>query len=210
VIAQISLKDLEKNVYQLSVQDGLIDLQIGVFLLTFAIIPLLSTTLGDFWSSMVFLPIWSLLYFGVREIRKKVIQPRIGAVEFGTYRKTRQKKFNLIILIFNLLALLLGILSFINLFDLPGWAISVRFSVIILGGFSLAGYMMEFPRLYLYGVITALAPIIGEYLFTNFHVSHHGIPITFGTISPIIILVGLVIFLRLLKQYPVTEPEEME
>ena len=208
--AQISLKDIEKNVYQLSVQDGLVDIQIGIYLLIFAIIPLLGTTLGDFWSVMVFLPITLSLPFSVRKIRKTIIQPRIGAVELGTYRKTRQKKIIFIVLIINLLALLLGILSFIYFSDIPGLAISALLSVIFLGGFSLAGYMMEIPRLYLYGGITALAPIIGEYLFTNFHVSHHGIPITFGTISPIIILIGLVIFLRLLKQYPVTEPEEME
>ena len=158
---------------------------------------------------MVFLPIWILLFIGVQEIRKKIIQPRVGVVELGTYRKTRLKKLNLVILVFNLFAFLLGILSFTNFVDLPGWVISTRFSVIILAGFSMAGYMFEFPRLYLYGVITALAPVVGEYLFINYHVSHHGFPITFGTISSIIILTGMVILLRLLKQYPITTLEGM-
>ena len=83
--AQISLKDLEKNIFQKSFQDGLIDIQIGCVVLMFAIAPLLSPFLGDFWSSMVFLPFWALIYLGVKEIRKKIIQPRVGVVEIGKF-----------------------------------------------------------------------------------------------------------------------------
>jgi len=125
--AQISLKDLEKNVFQKSFQDGLIDIQIGCVLVMFAVAPLLSPYLGDFWSSMIFLPFWGVIYLGVREIRKKFIQPRVGIVEFGKYRKTRQKKLNLVILVFNLLVLAIGVASFFNFADLPGWVHPIRF-----------------------------------------------------------------------------------
>jgi hypothetical protein len=46
--AQISLKDLEKNIFQKSYQDGLIDIQIGCVLLMFVVAPQLSPYLGDF------------------------------------------------------------------------------------------------------------------------------------------------------------------
>lgn len=208
--AQISLKDLEKNVFQKSFQDGLIDIQIGCVLVMFAVAPLLSPYLGDFWSSMIFLPFWGVIYLGVREIRKKIIQPRVGIVEYGKYRKTRQKKLNLTILVFNLLVLALGVASFFNFADLPGWVHPIRFSAVILVGFSLAGYMLEFPRLYFYGILIALAPLIGEFLYTTFHASHHGFPITFGIASLLIILYGLGTFLRLLKEHPVVSQEGLE
>jgi hypothetical protein len=207
---QISLKDLERNVFQKSFHDGLIDIQIGCVLLMFVIAPQLSPYLGDFWSSMIFLPFWAVIYLGVREIRKKIVQPRVGVVEFGKYRKSRQKKLGLVILVFNLLVLALGILSFFNFANLPGWVHSVRFSAVILAGFSLAGYMQEFPRLYLYGILIALAPLIGEFLYITFQVPHHGIPITFGITSFLIILNGLGIFRRLLKAHPVTSQEILE
>lgn len=208
--AQISLKDLEKNVFQKSFQDGLIDIQIGCLLVMFAVAPLLSTCLGDFWSSMIFLPFWAVIYLAVREIRKKIIQPRIGVVEYGKYRKTRQKKLALIILVFNLLVLTLGILSFFNFADLPMWIYPIRFSAMILVGFSLIGYMQEFPRLYFYGILIALAPLIGEFLYITFHVPHHGFPITFGITSLLIIFTGLGIFLRFLKEHPVVSQEGLE
>ena len=208
--AQISLKDLEKNVFQKSFQDGLIDIQIGCVLLMFAIAPLLSPYLGDFWSSMIFLPFWGVIYLGVREIRKKIVQPRVGVVEYGTYRKTRQKKLNLVILVFNLLVLALGVASFFNFADLPGWVHPIRFSAVILVGFSLAGYMLEFPHLYLYGILIALAPLFGEFLYVTYLVPHHGFPITFGFTSLFIILYGLGTFLRLLKEHPVVSQEGLE
>jgi len=207
---QISLKDLEKKIFQKSFQDGLIDIQIGCVLLMFVVAPPLSPYLGDFWSSMIFLPFWVVIYLGIREIRKKIIQPRVGVVEYGKYRKTRQKKLNLVILVFNLLVLVLGVLSFFNFADLPGWVHSIRLSAIILVGFSLAGYMLEFPRLYLYGILIALAPLVGEFLYITFHVPHHGFPITFGITSLFIILNGLGIFLRLLKAHPVISQEGLE
>ena len=208
--AKISLKELEKNVYQSTYRDGLIDIQIGSVFLMFAIAPLLSTTLGDFWSSMVFLPFWALIWLGIRVVRKKIIQPRIGMVKYGTYRKTRLKKMTLVMLVFNLLALTLGAMSFFNFADLPGWIHSVRLSILVLVGFSLAGYMLEFPRLYIYGVLTALAPLVGEFLYTTYGATHHGFPITFGFTSGLIILIGLVILLRLLREYPETIQEGLE
>ena len=90
--SEISLKNLEKNVFQRSIQDGTIDIQIGGYFLMFATVPLLSTYLGDFWASAVFLPIWAALYFVMRSIRNNFVKPRLGVVKYGSYRKTRLKK----------------------------------------------------------------------------------------------------------------------
>lgn len=170
----------------------------------------LNPYLGDFWSSMIFLPFWAVIYQGVQEIRKKIIQPGVGVVEYGNYRKTRLKKLNLVILVLNLLSLILGVLPFFNLFDLPAWVHSARLSIVIMMGFNLAGYMLEFPRLYLYGILIALTPLFGELLYFTFHVPHHGFLITFGITSLLIILNGLSIFLRLLREYPATTHERLE
>jgi hypothetical protein len=204
-----SLRDLERNMYRDSIQDGILDIQIGCMLLMFVLPIYLSPKLGDFWSSVVFLPLWFLVIFGLRAYRKKVVQPRVGRIQYGTFRKKRLRRLNRIILVFNLIALILGLLSFIQFTELSGWIISARFSIILLIGFSLAGYMLEIPRIYLYGILISAAPMVGEYLYQNLGFSHHGFPITFGFLSAVLVLTGLVILVRLLKKYPAQNQEHL-
>jgi len=207
---KISLKDLEKSVYKISVQDGIIDIQIGAFLLMFAVAPLLSATLGDFWSSVIFLPFWAILFLGLRVVKKRFIQPRIGSIEYGSFRKKRLVRLNLVMLVFNLLALILGFLSFIQFSDLPGWMVTARFSIIMLVGFSLVGYMLEFSRMYIYGIMASSAILIGEYLYQNFQISHHGFPVVFGVMSVALIITGVTIMVRIIIKNPLPGEEQPE
>lgn len=55
---QISLKDAERKVFRITYNHGLWDVFLGCFFLIFVIGPYLSSSLGDFWSSFVFLPFW--------------------------------------------------------------------------------------------------------------------------------------------------------
>ena len=61
----------------------------------------------------------------------------------------------------------------------------------------------DFGRLYVYGLLIGLAPIVGEWLYLNTGAPHHGFPITFGIAAGIMILTGLFIFVRLLHDNPV-------
>lgn len=204
-----SLKNLERSMFRDSIQDGILEIQLGLMLLMFVLPIYLSPTLGDFWSSVVFLPLWFAVIFGFRAFRKRIVQPRIGKIQYGVFRKKRLKRLNIVILVVNFIALGLGVLTFFQAMDLPGWAIAARFSIIMLVGFSLAGYMLDFPRIYLYGILISTAPIIGEYLYQNHGFSHHGFPATFGFLSAVITITGLIILIRLLKKYPLQENEDL-
>ena len=206
---KMSLKDLERKMYRVSSQDGILDIQIGCMLLIFVFPIYLSDTLGDFWSSMVFLPLWFFVIYGFRVYRNKVIQPRVGKIQFGTYRKKRLTRLNIIIMVFNVFALVLGVLVFFKYRELSGWVISTWFSIIILIGFSLAGYMLDFPRLYLYGILISAAPVVGEYIYQNLGYPHHGFPVTFGFSSAVLVITGLIILVRLLLKYPAQIKEEL-
>lgn len=206
---KLSLKDLERGLFKTSIQDGILDIQIGCMLLMFVLPIYLSPKLGDFWSSAIFLPVWFLVIFGLRAYRKKVVQPRVGIIKYGSYRVKKLTRLNIVILVFNLLALLLGLFSFINFSALSAWFPAAGFSLIMLIGFSLGGYMMEMPRLYLYGILISAAPLIGEYLYQNYGASHHGFPITFGFLSAALVLTGLIILIRLLGKYPPQDKELM-
>jgi hypothetical protein len=169
----------------------------------FAIGPYLSPTLGDFWSSMVFLPFWGLVFLVIMLIRKYVINPRIGVVKFRQARKARLMKFNVVMLIFNVLVLILGFVAALSVGSVPGQMLTIMFGLILLVGFSIAAYFLDFGRPYIYGLLVGLSPLVGEWLWAHGYAAHYGFPITFGSAASIMILVGLVVFTRLLRDNPV-------
>lgn len=207
---KISLKEVERNVFRSSINDGLWDIFLGCFFLMFVIAPHLSESIGDFWSSAVFLPVWVLLYLAIRLIRKNVVLPRIGSVKFGPARIVKLKRFSYVMLGFNIIALAVGAWAAFN-YEKVGGLPSYFLGIMLLIGFSTAAFFLDVPRLFVYGLLLGLAPVAGEWLWVNANVSHHGFPITFGTVSGVMILVGLILFVRLVRGNPVYDsspPEE--
>jgi hypothetical protein len=202
VSQKISLKEAERKAFRTTLNDGLVDIFLGCFLLMFVIGPYLSDSLGDFWASAVFLPFLALVYLAIWLIRRYVVTPRIGMVKFGQARKATLAKFTVVMLVIYVVALILGSVAALSFGSVPGQMISILFGLILLMGFSIAAYFLDFNRLYIYGLLVGLSPLIGEWLWTHGYATHHGFPITFGTSSGIMILVGLAVFIRLLHNNP--------
>jgi len=199
---QISLKEAERKAFSATINDGLWDVFLGCFFLIFVIAPFLSASLGDFWSSFIFLPFWALVYLAIWLIRKYVVTPRIGFVSLGQGRKTKLKKLSVVMLVANVIALILGLVAAVTFGKVPGQLYSYGIGLVLLAGFSLAAYFLDFPRLYVYGLLLGLSPLVGEWLWSQGYASHHGFPITYGITSCIMILTGLVVFVRLLIDNP--------
>ena len=220
---KISLRKVERKVFSVATQDGLLDILIGCIFLMLAIGPLLSPSLGDFWSSVVFVPFWGMIMLGIWLVRRYVIRPRIGVVQFSATRKTRLIKFNLVMLIINVIALILGTLVFIysllssrfsgvpffkeifnyEMYLRSGRLTSMLFGLLCLTMMSIAAYFLHFNRLYVYGLLVGLSPVVGEWLYTHGSASHHGFPITFGISAGIMIVTGSFVFIRLLRHNPI-------
>jgi len=200
---KISLKEAERKAFRTTYNDGLWDIFLGCFFLMFAIAPFLSPSLGDFWSSVVFLPFWGLVFLGIRLIREHVVTPRVGVVNFGLSRKTKLAKFTVVMLAVNVIAFILGVFAALSFGKVPGQIYPIILGMILLIGFSIAAYFLDFNRLYTYGLLAGVSPLVGEWLWTQGYATHHGFPITFGTTAGIMILVGLSVFVRLLRDNPV-------
>lgn len=199
------LNSFERKAYRSTFADGLWDVMLGSVVLLFALAPLLSEKLGDFWSSMIFLPFWGLIYLIIRLLRKNVVAPRLGTVTFGRERQQKIKKITRIMLFANILILIIGIIAAVAIgFLPPQWPI-ITFSGIILLLFYMAAYLLDYPRLYFYGTLLFAAPLIGEWLFANYGIAHHGFPLVFGVSAGLIIAIGLIQFFRILTIAPVTE-----
>jgi hypothetical protein len=207
----VSLKSAERKAFQATFMDGLWDVFLGCFALEFAVAPLLSESLGDFWSSAIFLPFWGLAYLAIHTVRKHVVQPRIGTVSFGKARKEKMRRFSVVMVAANLVIFLLGLLAMVGVVKGVGVIGSVTglLGLFLLAAFSIAAYMLDFPRLYVYGLLAFAAPLVGEWLYQNRGAAHHGFPIVFGFTAAVMIVTGLVLFFRLLKNNPVVElPDE--
>jgi hypothetical protein len=204
---KISLKEADRKVFRTAYNDGLWDIFLGCFILMFAIAPFLSPSLGDFWSSALFLPFWGLVFLIIRLIRKYVVTPRVGVVKYGQARRNKLMKFSVVMLIVNVIALILGFVAAMNFGRVPGQMTTIIFGLIFLIGFSIAAYFLDFSRLYIYGLLVGLSPLVGEWLYTYGNAAHHGFPITFGTTAGFMILVGLTVFVRLLRDNPVPREE---
>jgi hypothetical protein len=196
-----SLREAEQKVFSTTYSDGLWDLLLGCFVLLFALAPLLSPSLGDFWSSAVFVPFWGMVVLAIRLIRKHVVVPRLGVVKFGQERKAKLIRFNAVMLLVNVVALILGTIVAMRS-TIPGQVAMFVFGLILLLGFSIAAYLLNFRRLYAYGLLVWLSPLVGEWLYTHKNVPHHGLPITYGITAGIMILTSLAVFVRFLRDNP--------
>jgi hypothetical protein len=206
----ISLKEAERRAFTTRFQDGLWDIFLGFIILILAVAPSFSEALGDFWSSMVFLPFWGLVYLVIHLIRRHVVAPRIGRATFGPARRARFRWLNVLLLAVLVAGLVVSLL-WMSLNDAPQWMlvppIVLAFSAIMLVTFSVAAYLLDFNRLYIYGVLTALSFIVGEWLYVQAGVPHHGLPITFGISAGVMMLTGLVTFIRFVRETPIPAQE---
>ncbi len=208
----ISLKEAERKAYRAVADDGLWDVLLGCFVLLFALAPLLSESLGDFWSSMIFLPFWGLVYGAIWLLRRHVVAPRVGRATLRPARRARLGRLTRVLVVVNVLALIGGVVIVVNAGSVPGMVTAALLGMALLVAFTFAAYLLDFPRFYIYGLLLGLSPLVGEWLFANGYASHHGFPVVFGFTSAVMILTGLVVFLRLVLANPApaetTLPEE--
>ncbi len=186
---RVSLNEAERKAFTMAFQDGLLDIFLGCVVLALALVPFLGSSLGDFWSSAVFLPFLGVVWMAIWLVRKNVVTPRFGQVSFGVARKSKLKRFYQALLGINIVALGLGAFE----------PTSVVFAPMVLVAFCAAAYFLDLRRLYVYGLLVAFSPLVGELLTRNWNAPHDGLPITFGAAATLIIVAGLTIFVRLLR-----------
>jgi hypothetical protein len=133
----------------------------------------------------------------------------MGTVRFGPVRKFKLAKLTGALLALNVAAFILGLGAALGFGRVQGLLISIVFGMTLLCGFSVAAYFLDLGRLYVYGLLAGFAPMIGEWLWRQGYASHHGIPITFGITAAIMIVVGLAVFLRFLRESPLPAQETL-
>ena len=195
----MSLKHVEREAFASQFEDGLWDVLIGTFLLMFVFALYLSESMGDFWSSFVQVLFCGLALGAVKLVKSRVVKPRSGMVTYGADRRAKLIKYNILLVVLLTVSLGLGILSAVVM-SAP-WVHGVRFGVVLLACFSVAGYFLDFPRLYLWGVMIGAGTFLSELLWQRYRLPHHGYQLVLGAISGVITVTGFALFAKFLRTH---------
>lgn len=195
-MTDMDLVEVERRSFRAATDTGLWDILVASVVAMLAIGPFLSVPLGDFWSAAVFVPAWAAVFLGILVVHRRVVAPRVGTVRFGPYRQRRLRRLGVVGLVVNVVALAVGTVAALQAPSGGQWTYPVGLALVMLVGFSLVAYYLEVPRYFLYGLLLALAPLVGEELFRRGQASHHGFPLAFGMAAVVIAGGGLLRFVR--------------
>ena len=207
----INLKELELKAWRSVFQDGLWDIYLGLLLLAMAVSALLSDVGFSESLGMTILIGLEVLAMLVLWVGKKLITvPRMGRVKFGPKRKAKLNWVRVVLFISVLVGAGVFLAGLAMRSNRPEWLNAAFFfpaawvvNMIIV--FSLGGYFLDFNRLYLIGLMYAL-PVPLDILFRKFADIDLSF-IAFGVPAMVILIIGLVVFTRFLRDYPLL-PEE--
>ena len=191
---ELDMKEIEREVYLSYSEDGLVDIAIGLVIMTWGI-----TLLGEPSGLIGLLGILGLVvwYLGKRFITI----PRIGTFQPGP--KIERRLTNLAIFL-----VILGLISFLGILvsRASGSLFIADHPLAILGlvlavGVALLAYLLNTTRFYVYALILFVAFAGGEILagtVTRFDVFAASVIVGGG----LILISGLTILLRFLRKYP--------
>jgi len=191
---ELDLKELEKKVWLTYFQDGFWDIFIASMMLTMAI----RTLTDNIWFTLGMFTGVPILVIG----KKFITIPRLGHVKFSQFRMKRQIKLMATIGI--AVCATVGFLLLISMgWDAPKVISSLGMAVFLALIFGLIAYFLEFPRLFIYGLMFATNEIIW---------GHFGEPtgpyvvLIFGST---VLVIGLIILASFIRKYPLPKEEEI-
>ncbi|MDJ0835682.1 MAG: hypothetical protein QNK37_04145 [Acidobacteriota bacterium] len=210
MVANADLKQLERKAFRSFYQDGLWDIYLGLLLLGMGL-PRILDELGlpsaPGREALIMLPLvifaLMLLVLG----KKWITSPRLGYVKFSPARKKKTTVIGLILVITFLLGAGLYALVETGLVNLGGGnhLFLVFFVVLSAGVFALMAYLLDFRRLYAYGLLFALALPAAKAL----QGAGSAYPFLIAYVSGAIIMLaaGVAALLRFVHKYPPVSPE---
>ncbi len=201
---QIDLKALEKKAWKSFFDDGLWDIYLGSLLALMGISGALdNTALSEDQIMMVYLGLMMFVMLAFWAGKRYIVVPRIGQAKF---KKQKRRKVSVILI----LSVVVGLVawwftagmgdvspeqrtSFKEIFPLV-YALN---NIIV---FSAIAYFTSFERLYYIGILFALPVPIDQWLYDSYNINLDYI--AFIVPALLIVTVGIVYFVRFLKNYP--------
>lgn len=211
----IDLKELERKAFRSTFEDGLWDIFLGLLLLNMGVGALLGGSgMSHLWSMVALSAFAGLVLLGFWAGKKFITTPRIGLVRFGEQRKAKMKNLRAVLFVSVLLGAIMALLGWAAAAGgLPQWMREIPIPLYVwpvqtIVVFGLGAYFLDVTRFYAYGVLYGLPLPLGILLARNTELSGTGsMAITFGVAGGVMVLIGAVLFVRFLREYPVSEDD---
>jgi hypothetical protein len=211
---QMNLKEAERKAFRLSTsQDGLYDTFLGLFIMLLSITPWLDENgMRTPWNIILVEGIAFAILLGVLAIKKFVVAPRIGQVRFGAERKNRMKRLAIgMAIIFILTVVLFGMTVRAIYFgeplvdkpiqsNFPLDIVHTGAGIFIFAIFSVIGYINDYPRMYIYGLLFGLGYVIST---TLQDITGNPLYWPWALAGLCAAVTGLLLFTQFLQSYPV-------
>jgi len=189
-------KKIQRKVYMSYFQDGLWDVVLGLFLLNWGF---------DVLFHLGWLPgVAPLAFFWIAQgLKQKITYPRIGFSKPAEHRKQRSR-----VVIASATTLLLGIMVFLLVVTggMPQFLLDyfeLLFGTMLAVVIGLIGYWWGIVRWYSYAGLVFVLAALNQWLGLSFELS-------FIIPGGVILLYGLIIFIRFLRKYPRVSAESFD
>jgi hypothetical protein len=215
---RLDLKALEKKAFRSFFKDGIYDIFLGLLLLNFGV-PLILNEFNLLDYETITTPLMipviicgaALLFFILG--KKYITVPRLGIAHFSKPRKRKMRHVKLLLIGSVLLGVIMFFLALFKAHPVGGEK-GIPLPFLIFGiqallVFSFMAYFMDFTRLYLYAFLFAVSLPLTFWLKRNTSFSYPALWVFTLTAGPILI-VGSVIFIRFLKQFPLLNKKGLE
>ena len=209
----IDLKKIERKVWTSFYEDGIWDIYLGLLLSGLAVGAFFSDVgLTEQYSIFGHIGVVILAIFFLWLGKRLITLPRMGTVHFGPKGKARLTKAQIILAV----SCFMGLAAFVLVssaisnttlrqqtmdFIFPSFWVTTMLVV-----FSFAAYFLNYRRLYVIGIMYAIAipadKILRQFLDIDLTVLAFGIP------ALVIIIMGFIVLSRFLKKYPLLHEEE--
>jgi hypothetical protein len=205
---QFDLKEIEHKAFRSTFQDGLLDMQYGLMIVGMSIFIYRPASGYSVINILLMLGTFVLANLLFWLGKKFITLPRMGQVQFGEIRKKRNRTLIIVMSCFVLLqVVLLGFTVFawldpqvalnVNTFlkdrNIMDLAVALIGALIVSTGMLLVAYFTDFPRGYYIAIMMSLA------VFLMLYINQPLYPILIGAL---ILIPGIVLFVRFLKRYP--------
>lgn len=208
------LKQLERRAFRFTYQDGLWDILMGLFVVAMAITIYRPSSGYSPMNIIGMVLIYAVVYGLFWAAKKYITLPRMGQVRFGPTRQQKNKTLAIILGIIVLIqASVVGVTAFGSLnpifgakllgtfgeYSLEHLAVAALASFFVGPSMLVIAYLTDFPRGYYIAVLMSLA------VFLMILINQPIYPVVIGGL---IILPGVVLFIRFLKKYPILPGDE--
>ncbi|MFW9782606.1 MAG: hypothetical protein ACFFFB_10025 [Candidatus Heimdallarchaeota archaeon] len=207
----IDLKAIEKKILKTAHQHGLFDIIVGLIYTGMAFGPIFREALPEpyryFLWPLILICIGCIILFFLFIY---VVKPRIGFVKPGPKLKSIGKKLLIITLAQSIFTLIIFLLPFFGIAS--GVRVEGITFILIIGlvfivfPFITMAYLLKFPRLYLIGLLIWTGIFINEIINHSIDYRIRWL-LSYGITGTVILFIGIVIFIRFLKRYPMPKEE---